>query len=75
MPERRLDPSNLAAMDEDWLGNNAAFTCPLCRKVFIVTNAPKIHDPQEERPCPHCGGSVGHCTGGAKSGGAAYITW
>ena len=23
--------------DEDWQGNNAAFTCPACKKVYIVS--------------------------------------
>ena len=33
-----LDP-NAASLgqDADWGGNNAAFTCPVCKKVFIVS--------------------------------------
>jgi hypothetical protein len=32
MPTRTID-RNAIGQDEDWEGNNAAFTCPLCRKV------------------------------------------
>ena len=37
MPVRNLDPLRLEH-NEDWEGNNAAFTCPLCQKVFIVSH-------------------------------------
>jgi hypothetical protein len=60
-------------LDEDWEGNNVAFTCPLCKKVFIVSAAPIIHG--GERICPKCGKSTGHVTGGRKGGGRAWIEW
>jgi hypothetical protein len=31
-----LDPDE-PRDDADWLGNNAAFTCPKCKKVFIAS--------------------------------------
>ncbi len=37
MQNRDLNPKNLAH-DEDWVGNNAAFTCPHCGKVFLVNS-------------------------------------
>jgi hypothetical protein len=37
MPTRELNP-NAIGRDEDWEGNNAAFRCPLCQKVFIVSD-------------------------------------
>src|SRR3990167_2858816 len=68
---RPLDPDNLAH-DEDWEGNNAAFTCPLCGKVFIVSGL--IND--GERECPHCHKATGRCDAkGKKSGGTASILW
>ena len=38
---------------EDWIGNNAAFTCPLpnCEKVYIVSAL--IY--KNGRQCPACG--------------------
>lgn len=41
MPIKELDPHHLG-MDEDWEGNNAAFRCPICGKVFIV-NSTRMH--------------------------------
>lgn len=38
---RVLDP-NALGHDEDWEGNNAAFRCPVCAKVFIV-NSTRMH--------------------------------
>jgi hypothetical protein len=37
--ERRFIRLGHFEKDEDWLGNNAAFTCPLpdCGKVYIVS--------------------------------------
>jgi len=69
MAERVLDPRRLAR-DEDWLGNNAAFTCPVCGKVFIVSGF--ILD---KRKCPGCGKSTGVIKGGQKRGGRAFIKW
>ncbi len=73
MPERTIHPDGPDARDEDWAGNNAAFTCPLCGKVFLVSAAPNIHE--GERACPNCGESTGHVEGGRLSGGTAFITW
>lgn len=72
MSQRVLDPqARIDAQDEDWDGNNAAFTCPLCGKVFIVSQL--LH--KGVRSCPKCKKSKGHCTGGRKSGGKAFIEW
>jgi len=51
---RELDPQNLRK-DEHKLGNNAAFTCPHCDKVFLVSTF--IHE--GEADCPDCGESRG----------------
>jgi hypothetical protein len=66
------DPSQ-HAKDEDWEGNNAAFTCSLCKKVFIVSGAQNIHG--GVRKCPGCGRSTGTVNGGRKSSGTAAIIW
>ena len=69
------DPDHLdCERNADWLGNNAAFVCPVCSHVFIVAN-PKVEagkrqphvdnrqsDPGE-RKCPRCEKSVAHITG------------
>ena len=71
MPTKVLDPNNLG-MDQDWEGNNAAFRCPQCGKVFIVS----AHIHSGTRKCPSCGKSTGHCNiKGRKSGGAASLEW
>ena len=53
----------------DWLGNNAAFICPGCDHVFIVTRAgdvmlDKRQDKQGERVCPVCKKYKAYITGG-----------
>jgi transcription elongation factor Elf1 len=68
MSERRLDAKNLP-YNMDWIGNNAAFTCPKCGKVFIVS----AHMNKGGRDCPSCSESVGYVEGGAGSGGSAWI--
>ena len=71
MPIKNLDPNNLG-LDEDWEGNNAAFKCPHCNKVFIVSA--QIH--RGVRSCPQCGKSIGHCDiKGKKGGDKARIEW
>jgi predicted RNA-binding Zn-ribbon protein involved in translation (DUF1610 family) len=70
MAVRPLDANALAHF-EDWDGNNAAFTCPVCAKVFIVSGY--MHE--GERPCPNCGKSTGRVMGGKKTGGSASIRW
>jgi Zn finger protein HypA/HybF involved in hydrogenase expression len=68
MAKRQLDPVTLAR-DEDWEGNNVAFTCPKCGKVFIVSGM--LH--KQGRACPGCGGAKGFVKGGRQSGGSAHI--
>jgi predicted RNA-binding Zn-ribbon protein involved in translation (DUF1610 family) len=76
MARRDIDPvDGHQARDEDWEGNNAAFTCPVCGKVFIVSAMQNVHNGQRTCPNPACGHSVGHVTGGRKNGGTAYIEW
>jgi len=60
-------------LDADWYGNNAAFRCPYCHKVFIVSG----YLENGERPClnPNCGRSIGRCIGGRESGGTASLEW
>ena len=70
MAVKLLDP-NTVEHDADWDGNNAAFTCPVCGKVFIVSSP--LHE--GSRDCPSCGKSTGNVNGGKKSGGSAYIRW
>lgn len=73
MPKRDLDPNNLGH-DEDWQGNNAAFKCPQCGKVYLVSGS-RVHG--GERKCPGCGKSVARISrsGGRQSGGTASIEW
>lgn len=68
--QKELDPKT-TTRSEDWEGNNAAFTCPLCGKVFIVSG--RIH--RGKRKCPDCGESTGVVVGGKKTGGRASISW
>ena len=76
MPVRNLDPNSLR-QEEDWEGNNAAFICPLCQKVFIVSTWIHVSPAGEKgyRKCPKCGKSIGHVKGGRKSGGTAGLEW
>jgi Zn finger protein HypA/HybF involved in hydrogenase expression len=70
MPTKCIDPDAIGH-DEDWEGNNAAFTCPGCKKFYIVSG----HMHKEGRACPHCRQSRGLVVGGKGSGGTAIITW
>jgi len=71
MPVKNLDSSNLEKT-EDWAGNNAAFTCPVCAKVFIVSQV--IHG--GERKCPDCGQSTARLSGSRRRGDAtATLEW
>ncbi len=77
MPVKNLNPDDLDN-DEDFEGNNAAFTCPVCQKVFIVSDTRMHIGSNRERgyrKCPSCGKSVGRVSGGRKSGGTASIEW
>jgi len=64
MPTKDLNVDNLG-LGEDWVGNNAAFRCPLCQKVFLVSQF--LH--QGGRRCPKCAKSIGRVTGGSGQGG------
>ncbi len=77
MPIKNLNPTGLE-QDEDWEGNNAAFTCPVCQKVFIVSDTRMHIGPQKERgyrECPSCAKSLARVNGGRKSRGTASIEW
>ena len=80
MPVRHLDPNRYntggvvaADADADWNGNNAAFTCPVCSKVFLVTAFNDLG--RIGLNCPGCGRSTAYCTGSAMQGGEARIEW
>jgi predicted RNA-binding Zn-ribbon protein involved in translation (DUF1610 family) len=72
MAVRHIDPVDIAR-DEDWEGNNAAFSCPVCGKVFLVSGSPTMHN--GSRKCPNCQKSIGYVKGGKKRGGSARIEW
>jgi hypothetical protein len=74
MYSRVVDRGDLRK-DEDWAGNNVAFTCPRkdCGRVFLVSGMPSIHG--GTRLCPGCQKSTGYVTGGKESGGTARIEW
>lgn len=77
MSIRHIDPDAIGH-DEDWEGNNAAFLCPSCKKVFIVSDTRMHVGPGGEkgyRECPNCRKSIGRVKGGRKSGGSASIEW
>jgi len=67
---RQLDRNRLA-ISEDWHGTSAAFTCPICTRVFVVD----CSFDRDGRKCPTCGKSVGSITGAPGSGGTAEISW
>jgi transcription elongation factor Elf1 len=67
----RIIERNSIRDDEDREGNNAAFSCPLCNKVFIVSVT--LHSGR--RTCPKCGKSTTWVIGGKTSGGSAGIEW
>ena len=79
-------PECLDANSEvDWLGNNAAFKCPVCGNVFIVSNFRNADLPRQpkkgERECPRCKMSVARVTVGRQKAhekgaeGEATIEW
>jgi hypothetical protein len=65
MPRRPADPQR---QDEDVLGNNIAFACPVCSKVYIVSG----HVNRQGRNCPVCGRSTGRIN---VDGTGAEIEW
>ncbi len=62
MAKRKLDPAN----NEELYGNNAAFCCPACQKVFVVSG---FLD-KNGRKCPGCGKSTGYV-----ANETAFIEW
>lgn len=70
MVKREIDPRAIAHY-EDWVGNNAAFTCTKCGKIFLVSGL--LH--KSGRVCPECGQTRAFVSGGQKSGGQACIEW
>ncbi len=70
MAMREIDGKAMAR-DEDWVGNNAAFTCPKCGKVFVTSEL--LH--KDGRDCPDCGNTRAHVEGSQKTGGKAWIEW
>jgi NAD-dependent SIR2 family protein deacetylase len=54
----------------DWHGNNAAFTCPVCSKVFVVSS---LIDKNGQK-CPTCNKTTAFVTGSSKTG-EARIEW
>ena len=72
MPKLELERDKLDPKD-DWEGNNAAFTCPVCKWVFLVSG--RLHKHGKECRNPECGKSKGFVVGGKKSKGRAWIEW
>ena len=75
MPTGNLDSSNLG-QDEDWEGNNAAFVCPICRKVFIVSHTRMhigLNNEKGYRECPECRKSIARVEGGSNPEGPVRI--
>jgi len=70
MAKHEIDAQAMT-LDEDWIGNNAAFTCPKCGKVFVVSG----HINKNGRDCPKCRKVKGFVVGGQKNGGQAWIEW
>ena len=69
MPKKQLN-SKKQIHGFDWFGNNAAFTCPVCGKIFIASE----YISKNGRACPKCGKATAYCTG--KPGkGEAFIEW
>lgn len=79
MPVRFLDPQkyreSLAGdANADWHGNNAAFSCPMCSKVFVVSGF--LAEGANGRGCPGCGKSIGFVSGSFREEGSqARIEW
>jgi len=65
------DASQENRVNCDWVGNNAAFTCPVCGRVFVVSGM--LH--RDGRLCPCCHKATGHVAGGRDSGGEAFVEW
>ena len=73
LPEIKSVPRYARICPDDWQGNNAVFTCPLCKRPFLVSAMKNVHN--KKRACPRCIGEVqcvGICTSSAKEGGHAF---
>jgi len=72
MPVKKLKRDSDDKHNE-WVGNNAAFTCPVCNNVFLVSG---YLNPQG-RKCPSCDKSFGRVQGRDKKGRKAHaeIEW
>lgn len=69
----RLIKLNKVRHDEDWEGNTAVFTCPVCSKVFFVSSSGGLQ--YASRVCPNCERAQGWVKGAKHDGGEAGITW
>ena len=72
-----------------WVGNNAAFACPMCGSVFIVSGhvhpvipkKPGVREGKFHCPNPDCGKSLAYVKGGqaarsrGEDPGEAWIEW
>ena len=63
---------NANTKNEDRTGNNAAFTCPVCGKVFLVS---RFSHREIGHSCPWCGKSKGYAPNGDSDLNRAYIEW
>jgi hypothetical protein len=73
MPQKEIDLEHLG-LDEDLNGNNAAFRCPCCHKVFIVSGFLMYDGVKGVRKCPNpnCRRSTGRCD---ENGHTASLEW
>jgi len=73
MNTKYIDKENIKK-DEAWLGNNAAFVCPVCGQIYIVSDFPPRAGGGVQK-CS-CGKSEAHCTGKKDENGTeAWIEW
>ena len=72
MPVRYLKRDN-SEKDAHWYGDNAAFTCPVCNRIFLVCG--HLRPNGQQCPPPGCGRSYAYVHGRLESGGIAVITW
>lgn len=72
MPVKKLERDSDDRHNE-WVGNNAAFTCPVCNNVFLVSG---YLNPRG-RKCPSCNKALGRVQGRDKKGRKAHaeIEW